>query len=387
MKFIHSFVPVNYDPKKPSTKIIWKELIYPQLLSALLIKKLYGNIHFYTNDSVANQIKDIGIPYDSIDTEILNKQTSKTFSYFKLKVFEAQTEPYVHIDTDTILFKKYVFNKNSEDVALYAHLDQPTNDIKNPNIHVKTLEILTKTYLGLFYLLEKSHSEFKKAAFNVLNIPNMNITAVLDPNAFQYATKKSLLHYEKNKDVIDGFEYGACYIEQLMIHLNLMEISAEYTKAVESFNHVLSWKRFLNIVESKKEDDVPFSVSDYGFPLTMLISPINNKFIDLSENNSFLNYEIFNEKTIKIPSEEKLNDFFSFDFYGVHHLSFMKWSPIFQCLVIGYIAKHFGEDWLYIVNNYFKTIYPDLKLPILSDGEKLYEKISGFKFNKTNKII
>ena len=47
------------------------------MLSALYAKKHYGNIHLYTTEMEAEQINKIGVPYTSINTELLkwiNKQ-------------------------------------------------------------------------------------------------------------------------------------------------------------------------------------------------------------------------------------------------------------------------------------------------------------------------
>jgi hypothetical protein len=76
----------TYIPRESA--IIWKEEMYPQLLSVLEAKKNYGNISIYTNTPTKKQLKDIGLPYDYINTSLLNKEKSKMYSYYKLKVFE-----------------------------------------------------------------------------------------------------------------------------------------------------------------------------------------------------------------------------------------------------------------------------------------------------------
>ena len=66
MKFIHSYIPNDFNVNKKYTHIIWKEVLYGQLLSALMIKRNQGNIKLYTNEFVMEQIVKIGIPYDEI---------------------------------------------------------------------------------------------------------------------------------------------------------------------------------------------------------------------------------------------------------------------------------------------------------------------------------
>jgi hypothetical protein len=87
-----------------------------------------------------------------------------------------------------------------------------------------------------------------------------------------------------------------------------------------------------------------------------------------------------NKYTIK--DEEDMLKYFNHDFGGILHLAHHKWSPIIQCLIIGQIAHRFGVEWLRKVNSYYREIYPkyNINLPLLSPGEKMYEKITGFQF-------
>ena len=88
-----------------------------------------------------------------------------------------------------------------------------------------------------------------------------------------------------------------------------------------------------------------------------------------------------------IPDEESILDFFNFNFYGITHLTSYAYSSIFQAIIIGQIAKLFGEEWLYKLHNIHLKFYPISNADNrLSDGEKLYEKITGFKFTKTDVI-
>jgi hypothetical protein len=374
LNVFHSYIPKEIN--HPSLKgIIWKEQLYPQLLSVLLSKKYYGNISLFTNQHTKKQMIDIGVPYDNFDTILLEKERSDTFSYYKLKVFENLKEEFLHIDTDTILYKNFNFNEISKDF-LFSHPDQPNlNDINE-----KHLEIISKTYTSLFYILENQHSDFFKRNFKISKIPNMSLVYVKDYESFNRASNKSINHYLKNKKLIDNTEYGACYIEQLHVHLNLMEISETYRKQTENNSNFLSNNEFLIVLQEKGQEN--FDKNDYHYPVRWKFSipkssPINEHLFD----NLFLNDRHYYEnKEIKIKDEKDLIKMFDFDFFGIQHLTYNKWSKLFQCICIGYIHKHFGEKWLYGVYNYYKKIYPTYNLKILSDGEKLYEEITGFKF-------
>ena len=62
MKVIHTYVD--------NQAIIWKELLYVQYLSAILAKKHYGNISFYGDSKVCQQLKILGLPYDEINDKL-----------------------------------------------------------------------------------------------------------------------------------------------------------------------------------------------------------------------------------------------------------------------------------------------------------------------------
>jgi hypothetical protein len=380
LKILHSFIPPISDNNIEN--IIWKEQMYPQLLSALTAKKIYNNISIYTNEVVKKQIEDIGIPYDIVDTELLKNEKSKTFSYYKLKVFENVKEEFLHIDTDTILFKHFDF-KNIGGDFLFAHPDQPSTKI----INEEHLKLLTKSYSGLFFILEKQHSKFKIDNFKICEIPNMSIVYVKDFETFNLATKYSLEHYEKNRELIDEMGYGACYIEQLMIHLNLMEISEEYRNSMKYGGNFLSNNEFMFIMQERNGE--PFNMNDYTFPIRFKMSlPKNNPKNDYKFGENIDPKIItFETRELSIPSIDFVKEMFDFDFYGIQHLTYNKWSKLFQCICIGYIHKHFGEEWLYRVHNHYKKMYPKYNLKTLSDGEKLYEEITGFKFEKSTTII
>jgi hypothetical protein len=90
----------------------------------------------------------------------------------------------------------------------------------------------------------------------------------------------------------------------------------------------------------------------------------------------------------RINTTEDIVKLFDFNFYGLSHLSFYKWSEIFQAIVIGYIIKNFGEEYVRNIYEYYKTIYPSLyNLPPLSKGEILYQKLTGFKFERIKGLI
>ena len=53
-----------------------------------------------------------------------------------------------------------------------------------------------------------------------------------------------------------------------------------------------------------------------------------------------------------------------------------------QAIVIGHIVENFGPEYARSVYKYFKTIRGNsYNLSLKSGGEKLYQKLTGFKFD------
>lgn len=403
MKLIQTFVPNKFDLKNEKHKnIIWKDLMYVQMLSVLLAKREHGEISLYTNNTVKKQILDIGVPYTNIDTDILQDTTSDLFCIPKLRIYREINEPFIHIDTDTLIYNKIDFSKFNSSIV-YSHPDLRPPLHKNGD--AKLAEIFDNypslgdsdsffksakiTYIDLFNKLTNDHSEFKLNNIRVGDVPNMNIVIVNDYKNFNRASQMSLEHYIRNKEVIDNTKNGECYIEQLMIHMNMMEISEKYR------SEVLEKKTFI-LKDSPLMLDADFGshLDNLEFPFTMIHN--SHKDVEIDETilingvlySRSMEYHEHYGRTTKVNSKEDIIKLFDFDFHGISHLTFYKWSEIFQAIVIGYIIKNFGEEYVRSIYNYYKTVYPVVyNLPILSKGEKLYQDLTGFRFEKIRSLV
>lgn len=393
MKIVHSYIP-TYDSNH-----LWKEAIYVQLLSALLAKREFGSIDFFTNKDIKNQILQIGIPYDNINDEILNISNKELFSVFKIKVFKEMNEPFVHIDTDTFIYNHIDFSKVNS--AMFSHPDIPVPE--HMDLHKTASEICAAypnveetdyffksariSYLDLFDKLSLEHSDFKKKNVRVCEIPNMNIIAVKNHSDFKIASEMALEHYYKNRDTIYNTKNGECYIEQLMIHLNLMEISNDYLNDVRNNSTFLMKGAPVKVVGKY---DWPNGKIEY--PLTILQNSIyddttpkeikiDNLYYMKTDQDIYVSGHT--GKLIQIKSMEDLTNYFDFDFNGINHLSFYKWNEVFQALIIGQIVKMFGKEYVESVFQYYYKNYGSDTSP----GEKLYERLTGFEFKKQKTIL
>jgi len=103
------------------------------------------------------------------------------------------------------------------------------------------------------------------------------------------------------------------------------------------------------------------------------------------------NYNELSEKKrvdkIVINNKEDILNFFKQEFNGFFHVTYMKWYDIIQAYIIHKLREEIGDDKVREIHSYFKPKYNKLNLPIVSGGEKLYEELTGFKFDITKKSI
>jgi hypothetical protein len=203
-----------------------------------------------------------------------------------------------------------------------------------------------------------------KDNFKVSEIPNMSVIYAKDYESMNLAAKKSIDHYNKNRKFIDGAG-GECYIEQLMIHLNLMEINERYREQVRNKSTFLSHKEFLML----EQEYMGVTNSNYQFPFKFIVTTPKG----YGQYHSLMSssHDNRNEREIVVNTEQDLVKLFDFDFFGVQHLTYRKWDEILQCICIGYIHKNYGEEWIRKIHNYYKSVYPSFGIDTLSDGEKI----------------
>ena len=398
MKVIHTYVDDH--------TIIWKELLYVQYLSAILAKKHYGNISFYGDTKVCQQLKILGLPYDEFNDKFVKKTDVSTFSIPKLKIYKKIKEPFVHIDTDTLLFNKIEFETFEEDY-MFSHLDIWMDDkldrrdaveelyehyiiqksVKpvTPKIILELIKqqhnygVMNETYSELFFkLLNKIETKlYDKVNFRA--IPNMNVVYVNNYKTFSEACELTLKHYYENKDDIDTHKNGACYIEQLILHSYLRMLDKRYRQSNKNDNHVIFNEQPLREINDKGE----------GFGSLSIINQkhlyFNNKAL-ITKLSKYKNWDIMSEqekyKILELHDEDGVKKLFDSDFGGFLHLSYLKWKTTYQAIVIDKLRQEIGDYGIRKIHKYFETRYINKDdLEPMSDGEKLYSKITGFDFN------
>ena len=340
MKIVYSYIPHNY--VKGELRTVPKISAYCCMLSVLQARKFYDKVELYTNESQAKFFKRLGIPFTRIDTEVLKDETANCPSIPKIKTYAAQTEPFIHLDLDTILFRPVPIPKNRP--LIFAH-----NDFGRGT----DFGSFNATYISYTGPLAQAHKEGRVKESYISNydqksIPNMNTVVVNDYELFSKASLNALDSYYKIKDILDEDYMRFCLPEQGFVHLELLELSDTYQGMVAANQHVYSSRNFTHL-----HIDNPYEGN--GFPRR------------IESNVHYYDEIIFNN------AEDILN-IGDYNFGGILHLiGSIKQDIYIRMLLIHLIVTEHGLSYAINVSKSFGTE--------LDESEHLYEKLTNIKFN------
>jgi len=333
MKIVYSYIPHNY--VEGEERFLPKKIAYVLMLSVLQARQLYDKVELYTNSEQAKFFKRLGIPFTRIDTEVLQHERANCPSIPKLKTYIAQTEPFIHIDLDTVLFDKLPIAKNRP--LMFAHKDF------GGGIDYLCLNSIVTSYINPLTEAKDRLPDFYTSSYDHAELPNMNVVVVRDVELFRNATQRALDNYYAVKDIIDIDYMRFCLPEQAFIHLELKKLSEVYNQMVKDDKHIYSKKTFTVL---SNEGSFPFGIV----------------------SNTYINDQIeFNE----VEDIFKVNDY---NFGGVMHLlGSLKEDIYIRAIVMHLIVTKFGGTYATNISKAYGTE--------LDDSEKFYKQYTGHKFN------
>ena len=317
MRILHTYIPT--DNGAPLDRSHY----YCMALSALLAKRHYGHIELYTNNKIKKSVEEIGIPYDVINTQLLNNTTFETFSIPKMMVYASQIEPYVHIDLDTFIYDKVDFKDEETTYSTFAEGNM---------MHLSFLKANRQFYntyiVNAFKLQDKLPNDFlEHVKFNY--IPNMSIFGGYKHELVAEASKYCLEIYYNNQDFFDKDFYNACIAEQLFIPAAMRMIQGGEVPPLFTFLFKGNPTYFKFVNESEKRD-FPFEIVSenrltYINDETDLFKNIMNNFNGVLHLNGYKDFEKaiflirqriitdFNREDIVNKIDEMFNDYIESD--------------------------------------------------------------------------
>jgi hypothetical protein len=395
MKVIQSYIAY----KQPDSFVIEKEYAYIIMLSSLLLKKHYGNVTLYTNEVNFRWFSEIGFPYE-YNINIVDEWHSRLYSLSKFASMRHQTEPFIHVDLDTFIFKKpNLDNKKSPFIFSHPDIKFLVDEINKKEgglesiILSKEYEDIFNTYLTNYYMLSDIFNQGKvdwpgKEYITLSDIPNMNFIGIKDDISSIHDAIDSCLNIIENTHLNDSRNWNdSHFIEQFCLPIYLKKYNIDY----------------YNICKSHQNFD--YNKSQFLLESNPLLEIPNLDFVSKIENNTF--HELFpiRDEINQYCSEcwnnhdhkfniESIDDFKSklnFNSLKYYHVGGgNKNIGILQSMIIGHIIEEFGEEYVMRVHNFFRDkIYKIQNLENqISQGEYIYEFVSGNKiFTKKYSII
>ena len=398
MKVIQSYI----QHLQPDDFTIEIDYAYIIMLSSLLAKKHYGTPTLYTNEINFRFLSQMNFPFE-YNIDIVNEYHSKLFSLSKFATMMEQTEPFIHLDLDTLIIKKpnlevkkspYIFSHPDVKFIHDKILEEENFTSKILSDDYFTLyDTYLRNYLRYYKELEGDEGKYDwpgKGFINLNDIPNMNFIGVMDDlGSFKDAIEKALVIVD-NTGIIDNKEWSdAHFIEQFCLPLYLKKYNKQYNDLCESHQpDKFHFQTSQFLLDSNPILDIPYvktveMIENGNFDdLFQLVFELNQYCTECNQNHN-INH--------RIESPEDLKDNLNLDFLKYYHIGGAnKKIPLLQAMIIGHIVENFGEEYVLSVHNFFKNeIYKKQNIHNqISEGEYIYEYITDNKiFTKKSIII
>ena len=308
MKVVYSFI----NPHLP--EFIPVEVLHIGILSSIKSLELYGNSTFTSNSTLIQKFKECCLPFSDYEEINIDTQLYKLPYISKLVTYKSQTEPFLHLDLDFILFEQEKLNEDG--VVKFSH-----KDIKRDWEFIN-IDGINQAYFKPAIDLSTKYGKQLLNNIRLDQIPNMGAVMCNDTQLFSKAVNKVLDFYYSNVDYFDSDYASGCFLEQAMINKYLIEYSQNYKTSVFNSNNNLYDRPPLLFINEKDEG---YEVDDW-----------------------------YNGRKLKYSSLRNLVENYNFeDLPAVHLLGSSKLSLAVQLIIIHRLIKHIGIEILEKIEFYF----------------------------------
>lgn len=221
MKIVHSYYTKPWKHSKAfaaSNTFGWLTRDYHYFswtLTSLQYLKHFGNIHLVTDKAGKELLIDtLKLPYSSVslDLEYFEPFHPDLWIHSKLYVYSMQTEPFLHVDGDAFIWKRF-------DEAVMRAPFIACNREAIPEAK-KFYQEAWKEVLANFSYIPPIFNEAKKDSHNIVAY-NAGVIGANDIGSFSEYVRQSLDIFQQNIKTIPLFiDIGrlGCFVEQHLLH-------------------------------------------------------------------------------------------------------------------------------------------------------------------------
>lgn len=292
------------------------------ILSSHQLIKFHKQVELYT-DAFGYEIliNKLQLPYTKVHVVLdeLNHFHKDLWAVAKIKTFQLQTEPFLHVDGDVFVWESL------------------TEKFKNSNLVVQNLEITSTYYPEKWGLIRPklvyvpdTLKNFKCTTTDL--VTNMGIIGGNNLEFFNDYTQKSLEFVEKNRPIwsrIKDYNFNV-FFEQIIFYRLAKQKNEKISfmfdecyksgdyKGFANFGDVPT-REYLHLLGDYKKENIKciemeiYTMKNYPESYSRLMSMINEN-ISIATEVDFLNTEKVDELISEFEKELRTNDFSTSDF-------------------------------------------------------------------------
>lgn len=181
-------------------------------LSCLSLKKFYKNVELITDKQGENLLIDIlKLPYSNVTVALdsLNNYHPKLWAIGKIKAYQLQTEPFLHVDGDVFIWKPFGDKEFSNNKLIVQNIE------RSYEYYSEILDSLTTNFNYIPQIVKTNYAELKD-----FTSVNAGIIGGNDMDFFQTYTHEAFNFVDKNIDKLDSINTGLfnCVYEQYLFY-------------------------------------------------------------------------------------------------------------------------------------------------------------------------
>lgn len=262
MKAVYSFWNTTGNPLV--TALHWlnpKFQLYSIVLSVHYAKKWYDQVQLVTDSESVGIFNQLQLPFTEVSTALdqINSYDKKFWALGKIKAYQMQNEPFIHIDNDCILFKP--LNAEIQQKPIFVqNFERFTNKVVHDNYKEQIEFLLQKGIVSSWFATEN---------YSV----NMGIYGCNDVAFNQRYCQKVFEFLDNNQDLIlrtgTANKYSIIFEQFLLAgyaknqEVEISALSEPYNPeelGASGYTHILSSKGDFNlfqVVEKRVKDEFP----------------------------------------------------------------------------------------------------------------------------------